>query len=230
MRTFRNALLAGVAAVAIGAAGAAFAQSDNYHVMTVRLPDGGVAQIRYSGNVAPRVTFGEAPAATDVFATMPSFFGPGSPFAAMERISAEMDREATAMFRQANAVAAEANSGRLTAAALRNLPPGSQSYSFVSTMSGNGVCSQSVEITGMGNGQPPRVVRHSSGNCGPMGGAAGTVNLPAATPQFGQPGPVWTSAPARRVVPGSRPDVVWTSAKGAKPYAGLVREIPTATR
>lgn len=44
MRTLRNALLAGVAAVAIGAAGAAFAQSDNLHAMTVRLPDGGLAR------------------------------------------------------------------------------------------------------------------------------------------------------------------------------------------
>ncbi len=238
MRTCRNALLAGVAAIAIGAAGAAFAQSDNLHVMTVRLPDGSLAQIRYSGNVAPRVSFSEAPAPIDVAAAMPSLFGPGSPFAAMERISAEMDREAAAMFRRADALAAEANSGQLTEAALRTLPPGSQSYTFVSTMSGNGVCSQSVEITGMGNGQPPRVVRHSSGDCGPMGGpaggptggTAGSVDLPTATPPLGRAGPVWTAAPAQPAVPASRPDVIWTSAKGAKPYAGLVHEIPAATR
>ena len=128
-------------------------------------------------------------------------------------------------------IAAETNSGRLTEAALRSLPRGSQSYSFVSTTSGNGVCSQSVEITAMGNDQPPRVVRHSSGNCsGVTGGMTGSVSLPTPTPPVGRPGPVWTSAPAIRAVPSSRPDVIWTSAKGAKPYAGLVREIPPATR
>jgi len=234
MRTFRNALLAGVAGAAIALSGAAFAQSGPNHTMTVRLPDGGIAQIRYSGNVAPRVTFGEAPEPVDVFAPMPALFGPGSPFAAMERISAEMDRESAAMFRQADALAAAANSGQLAEAALRSLPPGSRSYSFVSTMSGPGsdnrVCSQSVEITGMGNGQPPRVVRRSSGNCGPQGtlgsGTTGSVNLPTAAPQLARPAPVWTSAPA----PASHPDVIWTGANGAKPYAGLVREIPAATR
>lgn len=236
MRTFRNALLAGVAGVAVALSGAAFAQSGNDHVMTVRLPDGGLAQIRYSGSVAPRVTFGEAPSATDLFA-VPSLvefgFGPGSPFAAMERISAEMDREAAAMFRRADTLAATAGSGQLTEAALRNMPPGSQSYTFVSTMSGNGVCSQSVEITSTGNGTP-RVVRHSSGNCGPQGtlggGSTGSVDLPTAAPPLGQRGPVWTSAPAQRAVPSSRPDVIWTSAKGKEPYAGLVHEIPPATR
>ena len=62
MRTFQQALLAGVAAGIVGLSGAAFAQSGKTHVMTVRLPDGGVAQIRYTGDVAPQVSVGEAPA------------------------------------------------------------------------------------------------------------------------------------------------------------------------
>jgi hypothetical protein len=230
MRTFHQALVAGGAAVAIGVSGAAFAQSANSDVMTVRLPDGGIAQIRYTGNVAPRVSFSEAPAPVEVFAPTPSLFGSDSPFAAMERISAEMDRQATAMFRQADTLLVQPGSGQLTEAALRSLPPGSQSYSFVSTMSGSGVCSQSVEITSPGNGQKPRVVRHSSGDCGPSGGAAGSANLPSAAPPGREPGPVWTNAPAQRQTPNTRPDVIWTSAKGAKPYAGLVREIPAAQR
>jgi hypothetical protein len=228
MRTFRNALLAGVAAVTLGVAGTAFAQSDNVHVMMVRLPDGGLAQIRYSGNVAPQVTLDEASTPGAVFAAMPSLFGPESPFAAMERVSAEMDREAAAMFHQADAMAAEANSGQLTAAALRNLPPGSLSYTVVSTASGNGVCSQSLEIAATGNG-PPRVVRHSSGNCGPTGEATNSASLPAATPQLSRPGLVGSSTPAR-TLPAGRPDVIWTGARGSKPYAGLVHEIPPATR
>ena len=233
MRSLQTVLLAGVAAAAIGFSGVALAQNADTHLMTVRLPDGGVAQIRYTGNVAPQVSLSQSPAALDVFAPMPSLFGPNSPFAELDRISAEIDHQAAAMFRQARTIAAEARSGQLTEAAMRNLPPGSQSYTFISEASGSGVCSQSVEITSRGNGAPPRVVSHSSGNCGPMGGATGTVNLPTATP-LGQPGPVWTSVPAQRPgvapLPATRPDVVWTSAEGQHPYAGLVEPIPPAQR
>src|SRR5579863_8308821 len=96
MRTLRTALLAGVAASAIGLSGAALAESPQTHVMTVRLPDGGVEEIRYTGDVPPQIVFAAGPASTDVFAPLPSFFGPGSPFAALDRISAEMDRQAAA--------------------------------------------------------------------------------------------------------------------------------------
>ncbi|HEV2336924.1 MAG TPA: hypothetical protein VGS13_15575 [Stellaceae bacterium] len=207
MRNLRTLLLAGVAASAIGFSGAVLAQSANTHVLTVRLPDGGLAQIRYTGDVPPHIAFSNVASVP-----MPALFGPDSPFAALDRISAEMDREAAAMFAQADALAAQAQSGQSTEAAARSLPPGSQSYTFVSTMSGNGVCTRSVEITARGDGAPPRVVSHSSGNCGAMPGGSGSIGLPV--------------APA----PANRPDVVWASAQGAKPAAGLVHEIPPAQR
>lgn len=206
MRSLRTALLAGVAAGAIGLSGAALAQSSNTHLLTVRLPGGGLAQIRYTGDVPPRVAFSNG-TALDALAPMPALFGPASPFAMLDRVSAEMDREAAAMSARADALAAQAQSGQLTETAARDLPPGGTSYSFVSTMSGNGVCTRSVEITSQGNGAAPRVVSHSSGNCGAVPGAGGSVSLPAA-------------------VPANRPDVVWASAQGARPAAGLVREIP----
>jgi hypothetical protein len=234
MRSLRTALLAGVAAIAVGLSGGASAQSANSHVMTVQLPDGGVAQIRYTGDVAPQISVSEAPAPIEIFAPIPPLFGSDSPFAMMERISAEMDRQAAAMFRQADALAAQARSGQLTEAAMRNLPPGSQSYSFLSTMSGSRICTQSVEITSPGNGQKPQVVQHSSGNCGPPTGG-GSVNLPTAVTPAGRAEIIETNAQAPRpyaapAAPTNRPDVIWTSAKGANPYAGLVREIPPATR
>lgn len=213
VRSLHTAFAVGIATALVGLSGPASAQGSNTHVMTVRLPGGGTAQISYTGNAAPRVSVSDAPAPLAAFIPMRSFFGPGSPFAALERISAEMDREAAAMLRQADLLAAEARSGQLGEAALHGLPRGGESYSFVSTLSGSGVCSQSVEITSQGNGAPPRVVRHSSGNCTALPGGAGSVNLPA--------------APA---TPATRPDVVWTSAPGAKPYAGLVREIPAGQR
>jgi hypothetical protein len=225
MRTLQNALLAGVAALAIGFSGAALAQTSNIHTMTVRLPGGGVAQIRYAGDVAPQVRVSEAPGPVAALMPMPVLFGPDSPFATLDRISAEIDRQAAAMFRQSDALLAAARSGQLTPVTLRNLAPGTQSYSFVASVNGGNVCSRSVEITAPGNGAAPRVVSHSSGNCGPAE-ASGGINLPTASPPAGQPGPVWTGAPA----PAARPDVVWTSASGAKPYKGLVREIPPAQR
>ena len=228
MPKLTTALLAGVAAFAIGASGA-LAQSSNAHVMTVRLPQGGVAQIEYTGNVPPRVTVSDVPAPLDVFAPPPALFGPESPFAMMQRISAEMDREAAAMFRPAAALTAAARSGQAIPVAFANLPPGAQEYSIVSTMSGNGVCTQSVEITAQGNGAPPRVVSHSSGNCGAQAGPGGAVNLPTATPPAAQPAPVWTSAPLPlRQGPAAEPHLLYTGAPGTRHYAGLVREIPPA--
>lgn len=212
MRPIRTALLAGVAASAIGLSGVALAQSPQTHVLTVQIPGGVVAQVRYTGDVPPQIAFGESPANVNFLAPMPSLFGAGSPFAMLDRISAEMDREAAAMFREADALAAQARSGQPTETSIGKLPPGSEGYSFVSTMSGNGVCTQSMQITSQGNGAPPRVVSHSSGNSGPEPAPTGSINLPA--------------APA----PGNRPDVVWTSAHGARPYSGLVREIPAAQR
>jgi len=234
MRKLHSALLTGAAAVAIAAAGPALAQNSKTHVMTIDLPGGGVAQIEYTGNVAPRVSFSESPAPAAAFAPVSAFFGPDSPFAMIERISAEMDRQADVMFRQAATLASQAQPGGLTEAVLRNLPPGSSSYTFVSTIGGNGFCSRSVEITSQGNGAPPRVVTHSSGNCGPAGGSTGAVNLPNVVRPEGRPAPVWTSAPPDRLYPapdqGSRPELIYTGAQSAKPYAGLVREIPTGQR
>lgn len=192
MRVVRTALMAGVAAVAVaGFSGWAHAQSPQVHVMTVQLPGGGVDVIHYTGDVPPQVVLANGPAAVAA-APLPSLFGPDSPFAELQRISAAMDRQAAPLMQTDFA----------------NLPPGTQGFSFVSTMSGNGVCTQSVEITQNGNGAP-HVVRHSSGNCGPTGGAGATIDLPPA------------------MAPQQRPDVIMTKANGAKPYAGLVHEIPS---
>ncbi len=205
MRVVRTALMAGVAAVAVaGFSGWAHAQSPQVHVMTVQLPGGGVDVIRYTGDVPPQVVLANGPAAVAEAAPLPSLFGPDSPFAELQRISAAMDRQAATLMQQTAAFA----NAPLMQTDFANLPPGTQGFSFVSTMSGNGVCTQSVEITQNGNGAP-HVVRHSSGNCGPTGGAGATIDLPPA------------------MAPQQRPGVIMTKANGAKPYAGLVHEIPS---
>jgi hypothetical protein len=86
------------------------------------------------------------------------------------------------------------------------MPPGTASYTMVSTWSGNGVCTQSVEITTPANGGKPRVVSHSSGNCGSAPGTMGPVGTP--------------TIPA----PTHRPDILETGTHESSPYPGLIRE------
>lgn len=209
MRLLKPALLAGVAVLAT--LGPASAQTTN--VMTVALPGGGVAEIHYTGDIPPKVVFGKAPPAFAARSPAASFFGPDSPFAMMERISAEMDRQAAATFRRAELLAREARSGQPIETGFANLPAGGNGYTFISTMSGNGVCTRSVEITARGNAQP-KVVSHSSGNCRPAAsGSAGAATLPR--------------APAH---PAKQPDLVLTNANGAQPFGSMVRHVAAAQR
>ena len=103
--------------------------------MTVQLPGGSIAAIRYTGDVPPQVVLSPAPA--EFGAPMPSsaFFGPGSPFAMLDRMSAAMDREAASLMRQAEMLAnAPAFAGNQPIeATLRNVPTGTESYTMVST-------------------------------------------------------------------------------------------------
>lgn len=218
MRKLRVSLLAGIAAAAVaGFSGWAHAQDARLHLMTVRLPGGDVEQIEYTGNTPPQVSVSTGPAAV---AAMPVLFGPNSPFAEMDRISAEMDRQAAALFRETAAFAD--NTNLFTETNLGNMPAGSRSYTVVSTASPSGVCEESTQITATGDG-PPKIVRHTSGNCAPADGAGATIGLPAAQPPAERPHAIMTRAhrPIR-----SRADVVLTSAKGARPYAHMVKEIP----
>jgi hypothetical protein len=109
------------------------------------------------------------------------------------------------------------------------MPAGGHSYSYISTMSGNGVCSRSVEITSQGNG-PPRVVSHSSGNCDPaIGGSTGAATLPATPARpTRQPDLLYTQNGSSQPRPAKQPDVVLT--RSAQPYANIVRQVAAAPR
>jgi hypothetical protein len=124
MASLRKALLAGVAAIGIGFAGAASAQTA--HVMNVPIPGGGIAQIHYVGDVPPQIVFAPAsaafPSASDSWMPMFSVFGHASPFTMLDRIAAEMDRRAAAMFRYAEAVADRAEAGGFAEAAFGAVP------------------------------------------------------------------------------------------------------------
>jgi hypothetical protein len=209
MRNVRTAFLVGVTAIGVaGLSGAAVAQDLSTHVMTVVMPGGGVAEIRYTGSVPPQVVFNPAPAPLSAFAPYGAFFGPASPFAELERISAAMDREAASLMHQAEMLTrmpAFATNQPIEAV-LGSMPPGTAGYTMVSTWSGNGVCTQSVEITTPANGGKPRVVSQSSGNCGSTPGTMGPVGTP--------------TVPA----PTQRPDILETGTHGSSPYPGIIRE------
>ena len=209
MRNVRTGLLVGATAIAlVGSAGMAAARDLDTHVMTVEVPGGGVAEIRYTGDVPPQVVFNPAPAPLGAFTPYDAFFGPASPFAELEQISAAMDREAASLMRQAEMLTRTPvfSTNQPIGAVLGNMPPGTASYTMVSTWSGNGVCSQSVEITSPANGGKPRVVSHSSGSCGSAPGTMGPIGTPA--------------IPA----PTHRPDVLETGVHGNSPYPGPIRE------
>ena len=163
MRKLRTALLAGAGAALL--AGAAVA-AETYHVMNVALPDGSVAQIRYQGEVAPKVVLAaDAPAEQAMLA---------DPFAEMARISAMMELQHRQMLQQVAQMQAQmadamkqAQSETHAVSATSGAAPanGVVQYSFVSTTSGDG-CTTSVQWSSDGSGAQPKVYKTSSGECG----------------------------------------------------------------
>ncbi|OEC95555.1 MULTISPECIES: hypothetical protein [unclassified Rhizobium] len=169
MLTLRNAFLISAGLIiATGLASQAVAQqkieqSANTHQMTVRLPDGSLELIRYSGAQPPTITFRDDPASMAGF----SPFDDISPFADIERISAAMDREAAALMNDPRLFAPWPDgSDNLMKIDLSKLPAGVKGYTVISTTSGKGTCTQTVEYFSSGSGKP-RVEKTSSGSCGP---------------------------------------------------------------
>ena len=124
--------------------------------MTVRLPDGRLEQIRYTGNVPPAVIVGPQ--------AIVSSFAPVSPFAMLERMSEDMEQQEAIMFRAINDMTM-ANAG---------------GFGVIPAMSGPGVCMRSVRITFTGNGQAPHVMSQTAGDCGAAQGRATPATLPNA--------------------------------------------------
>lgn len=164
---YRTAILASaalLAAAGIAGTAAAHSLSNDSHVLTVRLPDGSLERIHYTGDHPPAVSFTDPFDA--VFAPAGDGFGIASPFAEMERISAAMDRETAAMLREARHLDRLAFGGpdQLNVD-FRDLPRGAQGYSMVKTLSGGHVCTRSMEYFSQGPGKPPRIETKTSGNC-----------------------------------------------------------------
>ncbi|MGV1792837.1 hypothetical protein [Rhizobium sp. A37_96] len=171
MQTLRSAFLIGAGLIAAaGLASQALAQQQTRppatrHQMTVRLPDGSLEVIRYSGDQPPAVEFRGASDPTSYTVTAFDPFDDASPFAEMQRISAEMDRETAAMFNNAQFLAQwPAGADNVMKIDLSRLPKGAQGYTMISTTSGKGTCTRITEYISSGSDKP-QVRTSSSGNC-----------------------------------------------------------------
>jgi hypothetical protein len=199
MRLVRTAILAATACAAF--AGAAFAASDEAKVMLIALPDGSVQQVRYQGDVAPQIVLVRAPAPVSLF---DAAFGPDSPFAEMDRISAMMEAQSQAMMRQAAAMQAQAPAGNgIVMTNAQGQPVGTMHYSFTSSTTSADGCTQTVSYSsdGAATADQPRVIRTNTGSCSASPAApAGKADSPV-TPTGTAP----AAKPAPKITPVSLP-------------------------
>lgn len=164
MSKLRVTALAGAAVLAT--AGTAFAATPkantDTHVMTVPLPDGSVARVEYTGNIAPKVTVQPRPLGEFGWAPMalPSFAG-------FDRMMEQMNRETEAMMRQAQQIAHQppgAATGYV--ASYGNMPAGATSTTIVSYSNGGRTCTRTTETVSQGAGKAPKVTSSVTGDCG----------------------------------------------------------------
>jgi hypothetical protein len=194
MRKLHAALLAAGGAALV--AGTAYA-AGKINTMNVALPDGSIAQIRYEGDVAPKVAIVPVEAgANDTFAN--GTFA-NDPFAELERMSAMMQARHQAMMRQVAEMQQRAQRQILAAQQGRgggqpgqivvstNAPAGSYSFTSVTTTSAGG-CTETVQYRSDGSGAEPKVTRASSGDCSAVSKNAPPVPAAAAAPMKDVPG------------------------------------------
>lgn len=176
MRKIRTAVFAGIAALA--AAGTALAAPAETRVMKVGLPDGSIARVEYQGEIAPRVIV--APARNlHMIRFVPV---EADPFAMFDRIAAAMNRQSDLMMRHMLALQSQPDApGEINLAGFGPLPAGTVSYRYMSTSTGAGGCSRSIEVTSLGSGQKPKVVSRSSGNCEGMSSGPAAETREAST-------------------------------------------------
>lgn len=170
MRKLHTLLLGGAGLLL--AAGAAVAAEKYDHVMTVALPDGSVAQIHYDGKVAPRLVVREAAPSVIAFADPSSLFD-APDLADFDRIAAMMERQHADMMQRVAQMQAQMDEVAHQAAQTQTVsardgakaPAGMVSYSFVSTSSSDGRCTQTVQWSSDGSNAQPKVYKASSGDC-----------------------------------------------------------------
>lgn len=164
MRKLPTLLLAAGAVALAGTA--ALAASADIHHMKLRLADGSVATIEYTGDVAPKISV--MPVAPGMIAFAPQFGMPD-----FARMQADMDRRLavamTHMHQQMQIMNAMMHDPGFATNA-----NGPISAAFGSASGNGSFCARSVSITTDANGKQ-HVERHQAGNCGGAPSAAAHV-------------------------------------------------------
>lgn len=175
MRFTRTTILAGAALLVAGTA--ATAAAEELHKMKLALPDGSVAQIAYTGDVAPKVT---------VVPASPRTLIAYDPFAGFDRIFAEMQARHRAMMLQMaameKAAAEAADSGQPGLVTVSGNLPAGVHYSYVSSTTDANGCTRTVEYRSDGSSEAPKVTRASAGNCDSIASEPQQPQLTAGTP------------------------------------------------
>ncbi|HQT79702.1 MAG TPA: hypothetical protein PLD10_21885 [Rhodopila sp.] len=222
MRLPKLVLCGGVAALALS--GIARAETTRTHSMIIRLPNGQVEQIRYTGDTPPTVVLAPDTAIAPVAvmanpqAANPQEASPlmADPFAMLRQISAAMDQQTAAMMRSISLMAPPPMPGMpgvITAAGM----PGA-GFAPVTIAAGPGVCMHSVQITYTGNGQP-HVVSQTQGDCGPAPHQA----APAALPDTPAPAAAPHTIQVKDTVP-------MQNTGSPRPYSGMIHPVSTLSR
>ena len=184
MRIARTTILAGAGLLLV--AGTAAAAAEKLHTMHVSLPDGSVAQIEYSGDVAPQVTVQPADAQVAAYA---------DPFAELDRMAAYMEAQHQAMMQQVaqleQAAAHAGSAGANGVTLVGDLPAGTH-FSYVSSTTDANGCTRTVEYSSDGSSQQPKVTRTSAGSCD-------SVQHDAAPTTASAPAPAAPEAPGLKV-------------------------------
>jgi len=157
MRFARTTILAGGAALLV--AGTAAMAAEKLHTLNVTLPDGSIAQVEYSGDVAPTVSVRPGDAVPVAYV---------DPFVELDQIAAYMEAQHQAMVRQVAALEKAAAAGGSGApgqlTVVGNVPAGVH-YTYVSSTTDANGCTQTVEYSSDGSSQQPKVTRTSAGSC-----------------------------------------------------------------
>jgi hypothetical protein len=176
MRFARTTILAGGAALL--ALGSAAYAADKIHTMNVALPDGSVAQIHYTGDVAPTVAVAPADAVSVAYA---------DPFAELDRMAAYMEAQHQAMMQRVAAMQAAAQAGANGVTLVGDLPPGTR-FTYVSSSTDANGCTQTVEYSSDGSSRQPKVTRTSAGSCDNANSDAPVTASAIKTPEPEGPG------------------------------------------
>lgn len=191
------AVLGGLAAIAGVTAAVA---AEKQHVLAVRLPDGSIEHVRYTGDTPPRILIADRAPVVPMDAAFVD------PFADMARLSAMMDGQADAMMAQAQEMQRVAMTSSASApgqATTVGLPQGAGTFSYVSTSTVNGkTCTVSMQSQPGKPGAAPQMIRKVSGDgcsavqaqTGPHLAAQPVVPTPPAAPHM-------VSAPAAPKAP-----------------------------